>query len=73
MHYAPKVSPSRMAMRKATLALLSRSSCSAWLDAAGEGVAFSRSALMPMLRVKLAGALTTKLSNRGKSDVRCAH
>jgi hypothetical protein len=73
MHYTPKVSPSRLAMRKATLALLSRSSCSAWLDAAGEGEAFSRHTLMPRLRVKLAGALIIKRSTRGKSDVRCAH
>lgn len=73
MHYTPRVSPSRVGMRKATQALWERDSACAWLDAAGDGEAFSSAALMPLLRAQVARSRFLPTSTRGKFDVRRAH
>ncbi len=73
MHCTPRISFSRVGLRKATQALWSRESACAWIDANGEGEAFSSATLMPRLRAQMAHSRFLPISTRGKSDVRCAH
>lgn len=74
MHYAPKVSPSRQAVRKATRALLHVSPpAAAWQDASGDHTTFIRDSLLARLQVKLATKLNRKPATGGATDARCAH
>ena len=74
MHYAPNLSPSRQAVRKATRALLlSRPLTGAWQDGSGDGAAFSPEGLLPRLRAKLAARLDDQPTTGGATDARCAH
>ncbi|MFI5357064.1 MAG: hypothetical protein ACHQ4G_07000 [Opitutales bacterium] len=72
MHYTPKTSPSRTALRKATLALLLAPGARAWMDAAGDGAAYSPSALLPRLRARLVRRFAGPQPNRSLPDAPCA-
>ncbi|MCB1103907.1 MAG: hypothetical protein H7A44_07245 [Opitutaceae bacterium] len=74
MHYAPKVSPSRQAVRKATRSLLLvRPVTPAWQDATGERITFAREGLLARLQAKLANRLKDQPATGGATDARCAH
>lgn len=73
MHYAAKLSPSRLALRKATRALLGRNDYPAWQDAAGEGPSFSSALLLPRLRAQLARRAETKATLRSPSHATGQH
>lgn len=74
MHYAPKVSPSRQAVRKATRSLLLvRPATPAWQDASDEHTTFFCDGLLARLQAKLAIKLSYQPSTGGATDARCAH
>lgn len=69
MHYAAKVSPSRLPLRKVAATLLAERQFPAWVDAAEGGVAYPLAVVMPRVRDSLVLRLVAKRKPRSHSDV----
>ncbi len=68
MHYAAKVSPSRLPLRKVAAALLANRQFPAWIDAAEPGMMNPLAVVMPRVRDSLVLRVVAKRRPRSSSD-----
>jgi hypothetical protein len=67
MHHTAEFSPSRVALREATRALLARPFYPAWQDGDGEGAMFSAACSLPRMRARMVRGVVLRGQNRSQS------
>jgi hypothetical protein len=73
MHYAAKISPARLPLRKVAAALLARRQFPAWIDAAESAPTLPLAVVIPRVRDSLVLRAVPRRKARSQSDVACAH